>query len=250
MNIQFGTGVLFGLPNAGNLATNPTPFKFGVLQEMSLEFKSDLKKLFGQSQFPVAKARGKIDVSCKGKFATLDPNALNQLYFGQAQVAGMTILAVDEADTVGSTGSPPVANQVTVAHTLVTDFGVIDSLTGEQFIKVTGAPASGQYSLSGSTYTFNATDNGSAVKISYTYVDGARGSTITLANQLMGYAPEFRAFLFNNFRSKLFGVELYSCTMGSLSIPTKQEDFWISDINFDAGVDASDVLGKIYADLS
>lgn len=118
MNIQFGSGVLFGLPNAGNLAPNPTPYKFGILQEASVEFKGDLKKLYGQSQFPVAKARGKIDVSCKAKIAAYDPNMLNQLYFGQAQASGITAMAVDEVGAV-----PGTPFSVTVAHsaTFVTD---------------------------------------------------------------------------------------------------------------------------------
>ena len=51
-NIQFGTGVLFGLPNAGNTATNPTPYQFGTLQEVSVDFKADLKKLSDKASFP------------------------------------------------------------------------------------------------------------------------------------------------------------------------------------------------------
>jgi hypothetical protein len=43
-------------------------------------------------------------------------------------------------------------------------------------------------------------------------------------------------------------LQLNSCVMGSLGIPTKQEDFWICDIDFDASTDASDTLGAIYAD--
>ena len=97
--IQFGTGVIFGLPNAGNLAANPTPYKFPVLQEASVSFKGDLKKLYGTSQFPVAKARGKIDVTCKAKIAGFDLGFLNQFYFGQTQSAAMTNMAVDEGPT-------------------------------------------------------------------------------------------------------------------------------------------------------
>jgi hypothetical protein len=252
MNIQFGTGVLYGLPNAGDLAANPTPYQIGTLQEVSVDFKADLKKLFGQSQFPVAKARGKIDVTAKGKFATLDPTLLNQLYFGQAQTAGMTIMAVDEPATIG-TGSP-VVYTYTVANAaeFQTDYGVINATTGAQLVKVSAAPATGQYMVNPATgtYTFAAADAGNGVLISYTYSSVTRGATITLTNQLMGYAPEFRAFLFNSFRTKIFGLELYSCTMGSISVPTKQEDFWVSDIDFDAGVDTTGTLGKIYADLS
>lgn len=250
MNIQFGTGVLWGLPNAGNLATNPTPYKFPVLQEASVEFKADLKKLYGTSQFPVAKARGKIDVSCKAKCAAFDPNFFNQLYFGQAAAPGVTTMAVDEAGTI-----PATPFQITVTHggTFVTDYGVIDKATGTQMVKVAliTTPTTGQYHVDPATgiYTFAAADTTKLVKISYSYTDSSSGETITLTNQLMGYAPEFRAFLFSNFRTKRLGIELYSCTLGQLNIPTKQEDFWMSDLTFDASVDASDTLGQIYADF-
>jgi hypothetical protein len=192
MNIQFGTGVLYGLPNAGNTAANPTPYKLGVLQEVTVDFKADLKKLFGQSQFPVAKARGKIDVTAKGKFATQDPGLLNQLYFGQVETAGMTTMAVDEAATIGS-GSPPVYTyQVTNSATFQTDYGVINAATGAQLQKVGAAPTTGQYSVSGNgTYTFAAADAGTGVLISYTYTNATRGATITLTNQLMATRPSF-----------------------------------------------------------
>ena len=32
------------------------------------------------------------------------------------------------------------------------------------------------------------------------------------------------------------------------SKPTKQEDFWVSDIDFSCNADVSDVLGLIYTD--
>jgi hypothetical protein len=247
MNTQFGSGVLYGVPNAGNLASNPSPRKFGVLQSVSIEFKADLKKLFGQSQFPVAKARGKIEVTGKATLAIMDPGFLKDLYFGQNSVSGITQMAVDEAAAI-----PASPFQITVAQaaTFVTDFGVIDTATGVQMEKVASAPATGQYSVNAATgvYTFAAADTLKAVKISYTYTTASQGSTVTLNNQLMGYAPEFRMFLWNTFRGKRLGLELYSCTLGQLTIPTKQDDFWIMDISFDAGVDATDTLGKLYAD--
>jgi hypothetical protein len=69
-----------------------------------------------------------------------------------------------------------------------------------------------------------------------------------VTNQLMGYAPEFQALLYNNFRGNLFGLLLYSCVMGSLSIPTKQEDFWVSDFDLEASCDVSGNLLDIFAD--
>ncbi len=246
MNIQFGSGVLYGLPNAGDIAANPTPYKFGVLQEASVEFKGDIKKLYGQSQFPVAKARGKIDVSCKAKIAVLDPAMLNQLYFGQVKTTGMKVMAIDESSAIPTT---PFTIQVTQHTTFETDFGVIDAATGNQLEKVASGPATGQYSVDATTgtYTFAAADTGKTVKISYTY-GVTTGSTITINNQLMGYAPEFRSFLFNKFKGKRWGIDLNSCMMATISTPTKNEDYWMADITFDASCDASDVLGKLYAD--
>ena len=72
MVIEFGSGVLFAKPVAGNQPTDPTPFKFGVLQEVTVDFKADLKKLYGQYQLAVATARGKLDVTLKGKLAVFD----------------------------------------------------------------------------------------------------------------------------------------------------------------------------------
>jgi|SRR5579862_293354 len=253
-DFQFGTGVLYATPNQGNQAANPTPYKFGTLQEAQLDVKGDLKKLFGQKQFAVATARGKINVTVKAKYASQDPTLLNQLYWGQTQTAGMTILAADEQDIIGAVGSPPVANQITVINsaTIVTNYGVIYATgtnAGQQLVLVTGAPLQGQYQYSAGTYTFNALDNGATVLVSYTYTNASRGVTVTLTNQYMGYAPEFRAFLFNTFRNQILGVELYCCTMGSFNIPTKQEDFWVSDVDFEANTDSTDTLGKMYADL-
>lgn len=247
MNIQFGTGALFGLPNSGDTAADPTPYLLGALQSAQVDFKSTLKKLFGQNQFPLAKARGQIEVTCKAKIKAFDPGMLNQLYFGQTQTVGQTIAAIDEVHAIPST---PFQVTVTNGADFVTDYGVRNASTGAQLTKVASAPATGQYSVAaGGVYTFAAADTGISVKISYTYTSTTAGtSTIVIANQLMGYAPEFRALLSNTFRGKRFAIELYNCTMGGLSIPTKQDDFWEADIDFEACTDSSDTLGAIYAD--
>lgn len=254
MNLQFGSGVLFGIPTAGNLATNPTPQRFGILQEMQIEFKGDLKKLFGQKQFPVAKARGKIDVTGKGKIATLDPNLLNQLYFAQTKSTGVQRIIDEELHTPAASITPTKA----IAGSNITDLGVINYDTGLNMEKVASAPAVGQYSFTQATsggtptaasYALNAGETASKVGLCYLYNDSTNGLTIALSNQLMGYAPEFQALLYNNFRNKYFGLILNSCIIGTVGIPTKQEDFWIQDIDLDASTDATDTLGAIYADI-
>lgn len=245
-NIQFGTGVLFGKPSAGNLPSLPTPYKFGILQECNVDFKGDLKKLFGQYQFPVATARGKLECNIKGKLAVFDVTMLNNLYFAQTQTQGVNNIVDGEDHTVNTAAA-------TVNNTpIVEDWGVIYKTTGQQFTYQPNAAALvvGEYSvnLTSGLYSFTSGDNNQKVKISYTYATNT-GSTIALENQLMGYAPELTMFLYNRFRNKYLAVELNDVTLGTISIPTKLEDFWIMDFDGAANADASNTLGNLYADL-
>ena len=247
MNLQFGTGVLYAEPNAGNLPTNPTPIRL-LLQETSIDIKGDLKKLWTQSQFPIAKARGKVDVTGKSKAVNFDPLSLNQLFFAQTAATGMEIPVDRELATIA-------ANAATVTLTpWATDNGVVfttGSSAGLPLLKVASAPATGQYVAPNATtgiYQFANADNGKGVAISYTYTNSSRGQTVSLTNQLMGYAPECRIDLWNNFRGKIFGLRLNSVVIGSWGIPTKLEDFWQTDVSFEASTDASDSLGKLFGD--
>jgi hypothetical protein len=250
MIYPFGSGVLFGIPNAGNLATLPNPTLLPVLQEVTVEFKSDLKKLYGQTQYPLAKARGKVDVTGKGKFVLSDPSILGQLYFGQDSVAGVERPVFNESHTTAASVAPTQA-------TADKNLGVINGDTGRQMQLITsGSPTIGQYKFTPynstgpvpAAYIFHASETASKVLLSYSWPDASNGSSLTLSSQQMGYAPEVQMVLFNNFRNKLFSLQLNSCVFGSISIPTKQEDFWISDFDFDASVDAAGVLGIIQAD--
>lgn len=244
-NIQFGTGVLFAKPTAGNLPTNPTPYKFGVIQEANVDFKADLKKLFGQYQFAVATARGKVDVTIKGKLAVFQPQMLNQLYFAQTATQGYNLIVDSELHTVN-------ANATTATNTpLVQDWGVIYNTTGAPFTLVNTSPTVGQYTVNLTTgvYGFNSGDNTNVVAVSYTYATNtASQTTIAIANQLMGYAPELTMFLYNKFRNKYLAVQLNDVTLGTVSIPTKLEDFWIADFDGSANADITNTLGLLMMD--
>src|SRR5438552_1643257 len=97
MSVNFGTGTLFATPNAGDLAANPTPMKFGTLQDVSIDFSGDIKELFGQYQFAVDTARGKIKIAWKAKFATINGKQLNDLFFAESLVSPEVQGIVDEA---------------------------------------------------------------------------------------------------------------------------------------------------------
>jgi hypothetical protein len=140
-----------------------------------------------------------------------------------------------------------------VAPTHVTatiDLGVINGDTGQPMIKVASAPAVGQYSFTpGPTaaYTFNASETATKVLLNYQWPDTS-GTTLALNNQLMGYAPQSSVLLYNNFRANTYCIQLNAVIFGSLSVPTKLDDFWISDFDATAFTDASDTLGAIFSD--
>src|SRR5215471_20910361 len=97
---QFGAATLWGFPVSGNVATNPTPMKFGTLQDVSLDISGDVKQLYGQKQFPEAVARGKCKITGKSKFAAINGKMFNDLFFGQSVQSGMKKVALDESGTI------------------------------------------------------------------------------------------------------------------------------------------------------
>jgi hypothetical protein len=307
MICPFGTGVLYGVQVAGGAVTpNPTPFRFGVLQDTQVDIKGENKKLYGQKMSPVRIRRGKIDITVKSKLAALDPNMLNQLFFACPSVAGITLVADSEPQIVGaaapaaranstaytvgqlyssggfvykcvtageSAAALPaletvigsenadgtavfqclcaVTNSISVVNvaTFATDYGVSRADGTPMLNSGAVAPLVGQYQVSGGAYVFNAADAAAAVLISYTYTNPQRGTTITLANQFQGYAPEFKALLYNmDSNGRYFALDLNDCVASDIGIPSKQGDFWISSFDFEAMADATDVWGHIYSD--
>ena len=252
--IEFGTGLLYATPNAGNLPTNPTPIRL-LLQEVQIDFKGDLKKLYTQYQFPIATARGKIDVAGKAKIVNYDPDPINQLFWAQSIAAGIEIPVDLEVHAIPA--ASPFTVFVTSNATFAVDHGVSynsGALSGAVMLNVSPAfpSATGQYTVNTTSglYQFALVDNNVSVAISYTYSNVSRGKTITLANQVMGYAPVCAVDVWANFRNKILGIRLNACTFGSWTYPSKLEDFWVSDVAFDANLDNSNNLGKIFGDVA
>ena len=239
---EFGAGTLWGFPVSGNVATNPTPLKFGTLQDVSLDISGDVKQLYGQKQFPEAVARGKCKITGKAKFANINGKTLNDLFFGQSVVAGMKKVSLDETGTI-ATGAVTVTNSAQ----FVQDWGVRYSTTGLPLTKVASSPAVGQYTVAGGLYSFNASENGTQVLISYTFNVAASGSQISVSNQLMGFAPTIQVLLETVYNLNQFSVLLYSVVASKLSFTTKQEDFIIPEFDFEAFSNAAGQVIDIYS---
>jgi hypothetical protein len=146
----------------------------------------------------------------------------------------------------------PVPYTVTVAHAanFNADAGVIYAATQVRLKLVAAGPTVGQYSVNPATgtYTFAAADTLKGVVISYIWNDTATGQTLTVTNTLSGEAPQCRLFLFNTHKGKYFGVDLHAIEFQEIGIATKQGDFWMQDVTFDAFCDASDTLCEFFAD--
>ena len=250
MNYQGGSGVLIATPNLGLLPTNPSPTAFPVLQEVSVDFKGDLKELYGQYQYSLDILRGKVKVTGKGKMIVPTPDVLSQIFFGTATAEGVNRPVFNESHA-------PAASVAPTKTTATVNLGVVNGDTGlTMALLPTGAPAEGQYTFTPATstptpaaYIFNAAETASTVLLSYQWPDATHGVTLEMTNQLIGQAPQMAMALFNTYKGKLFSLTLNAVVLGGFSVPTKQEDHWLSDFDFQASCDLANVLGYIEADL-
>lgn len=240
MQFSFGGGAIFGVRTD---VANPTPVQLGILQDISIEFSGDMKELYGTSQFPVAIARGKTKITGKAKFAKLNGAAFNSLYFGQTLATGQTLAAVGEAGTVPAI--TPWKITVSNGTTWVADLGVVYALSGIPLTLVAAAPTLGQYSVAaGGQYTFSTADASALVQISYTYTV-TTGTTISIGNPQMGAVPTWRAAFTSTFNGKSLTLGLNACVSSKLSLPTKQDDWVINELDFQALADASGNVGTL-----
>jgi hypothetical protein len=240
MQLGFGSGVLWGTPTFdanANAIANPTPIKFGTMQDVSIDFAYDLKELYGQLQLPVDIARGKAKIQGKAKIAQINGLTFNSLFFGQTLTVGSQV--ADFLDTTG-TAVPTTPFQITPtvpsSGTWAYDLGVVD-VNGIPFTRVASAPATNQYTVAAGVYTFAAADVARVVYISYNYTfsSGATRSTkSTINNLVMGAAPSFQGDFMMVKGGKQLQLTLLSCVATKLTMPTKIDDYLISELDFSA----------------
>lgn len=240
----FGSGALWGTVSG----TNPTPSRFGGLQEASIDFTANVKELYGQYQFPLTVARGTVKVAGKAKFGQIQGRLFNDLFFNGTSAVGQILVADNESDSIPSS----VAYTITVTNstTWTVDLGVKYQSTGLPFTRVASGPTVGQYSVSAGVYTFAAADEGVAVWISYEYTQSTSGQTITVSNQLLGVAPVFQPVLKQVYtnpagQSQQLVMSMAAATSSKLSFDTKLEDFTEPELDFSCFVNASNVLCTI-----
>lgn len=242
MQYFFGAGSLYGRQTG---VSNPTPIRFGGVQDVSIDFSFENKSLYGQYQFPLYTARGTGKITGKARFGQLFGQAFNNLFFGETALGTTPVFtAIDEVQTV-------TANTATVTNnaTYVEDLGVLNSATGVIMSRVASAPSgTGNYSVNETTgvYTFNSAMNNVSVAISYDYNGAANsGSLITGANQLVGSSPQFLMVLSGSLGGKLIRTKLNACMSSKLSLATKLSDYMLPEMDFEAFCDVTGNWGQI-----
>lgn len=237
MQLSFGSGYAFGVRTDVAIAT---PVPLGIMQDIALDFSGDLKPLYGEKEFAYAFARGKVKIEGKAKMARFNGRLFNDLFFGQTMTTGQVLSALGETAAVPAI--TPWTVTVANAATFQTDLGVVYAATGLPFTKVASGPTIGQYAVSAvGVYTFSTTDASAAIAISYTYT-ATTGQTITLTQQTMGATPLFKGVFTTAFQGKVLTLTLNNCAAAKLTFGTKQDDWTIPELDFQAG---ADILGNI-----
>lgn len=237
----FGGGALFAVRTD---QPNAAPVRFGALQDVSIEFSSDLKELYGQGQFALALARGKSKVTGKAKFAQINGALFNSLFFGAVNSPGQLVIAANEAASVP--GAAPYQVACANAGMFQADLGVFYSTSGTALTRVNGTPGgAGQYAVSAAgTYSFSPADAGAGLFLNYNYLTSGGNRTL-LNNPLMGQAPVFQAIFNQVFQGKQMTLQLNACVAQKLSLPSKLDDWTMVDLDFHAQVDGAGNLGQI-----
>ena len=240
-SLAFGSGILIATPST----TLATPVQFGTIQDVSLDFSFASKELMGQYQFPVAFARGEGKISGKAKFANIDGAVFNTLFFNATETTGQKLWAYNEGGTVTTTAYTAVNGA-----TYDADLGVTYVSTGLPLTKVSSAPAVGQYTVNVSTgvYGFNASDNGKAILVNYSYTQTVIGSKSVIPNKLAGVVPPFQIDFYQqnpNLPGSQWSLRLYACAASKLTVSTKNQDFMIPELDFEAYANSANLIGEL-----
>lgn len=240
----FGAGRFFGINNV----TNPTPARFMVPQDMSIDFKRQTKSLFGENMFAEDVASGEMAVTGKVTTGTTSVRVLGDLVLGGG--GGAATGQVMEADNESGTLVSHAYTVTNSSDTPITDLGVVNATNGQRYVRVAAASevAGKSYSFSAGTYTFNVSETGTVFKFSYLYTLNASGETLSITNQPMGRVGGFTGVMVFPWTNPSNVVEqdvltLNNCISSDTSIASKLGDYAKPTFGFDAAVDVNETLG-------
>lgn len=230
MQFGFGSGLLY---TTRTDISGQGPIRFGAFQDMQLDFSGEIKELYGQNQFALDVARGKVKIEAKAKLAQISAPIMNAIFFGGTITSGQLLSTYQEGAAIPSATTYTVT--VTNASNFVTDLGVHYASTGAAFTLGSGTPTLGEYTVNSTTgvYTFAAADEGVAVLIDYTY-SATTGWTMASGNPLMGNTPKFSASFTQVYGGNTMTITMPNCVGSKYSLPTKIDDYVMEEFDFQA----------------
>ncbi|GGX33234.1 hypothetical protein GCM10007242_45460 [Pigmentiphaga litoralis] len=221
-HIQFHVGEFF------TTATDGVPRQVATLQDISFNFKADVKELYGAGQFSVDAATGTKSITGKFTSGEFDMLAINALLFNETPTVGALLLVRDEPGLTAGDSFTVVG-----AADFDKDLGVKTS-TGADLVRVAAAPAEGQYAVSSTgEYTFNAAV-ADGTRFFFSYIKRtATGTTVSLNNREAGDTVAFEGRFWKKSRTgKQFGMIAPACIMSSLDLSFKQNDYMMPASEF------------------
>lgn len=237
---HFGSGTLWATPTQdafGSVIAVPTPFQFGILQDVGIDASFDEKLLYGQSSFAVDSGRGKGKIGLKAKFANINILPMTAAFFGQAAIAG-EITSVN--DVIGRAATANTTVVPSGGATFFANLGVRADANGTPMIRVAAAPAVGEYTTDGAgAYVFSAADVAAnrIVYIDYQYLTATAGKLLKVKNLPMGLNPTFKVTFSMQRNGKVLTLNWPRVTSSKLGLSSKQEDFVIPEMDMSALAD-------------
>lgn len=246
--VNVGAGDLIFQPPNGAIdaaaGVVSTPIRVATLQEVTLDYSATVKEIYGEAGFAKEMAVAERKLTGKAKFAKISGRLLAMCLDGAVLSTGTSNIEQIE------TGSPS-AGSLTVSKSanFQANLGVYDS-NGNELKEVASAPTVGQYSVVAGVYTHNTGDNGKTFTYRYSYSQ-TQGNKVALTNPTMGIPTKFKLFLYNYYvpnGSKTLAAELPAVVVPKLSMPFKNTDFTMPDLEFNVLDDGAGNIGTFYID--
>lgn len=245
----FGPGSAWGVVNTFIDGTTPAivqPVKFDVMQSFDLALDTTVKRLMGSDIFPRAIGISEGKVTCKIKVAKFGAQ-IWQLRLGEPAgvTTGQSLMADDEAHTVPATTPFTVTIAPPGSGVWAKDWGVRYADTDAPLTAVASVTATGQYSVSAGVYTFDTADSSRSVVISYEYTV-TTGNTLTMLSHPQGQVALTSIRYQGYYGGRLVGVLIPNAVGSTLSIPSKQGDFAVPELDFEAFADSTGKVAILY----
>lgn len=241
--LSFGSARLFGVDASGN------SLYYAQLNDIQVDFKTDLKEAYGENSYPFAVADGHRSIDISAKHYLLDAFALSASIGGGApDPTNTTGYVVDEKGTIDESAHTYTLAQATpILPLLSVVVGVVISgkTVPVYYKQVDSSPAAGvSYTYSGGVLTFASGDDGLGITVTYGYTAGsALGASIAVEGGFQNSQPFMSLTCLRRDASRIDGstgyiaFEFLRVRDAGIKMPYKEGDYTVYERTFKAFAD-------------